>query len=238
MQHIALTRQELLALLEEQLYFLDNALSNFSLHKMIEKCNNKVIGKPVNVSVSTEVEAKRIAVIIRVLVHDTANSTSLLKYLNIIDNIEFIDSSLPDDGKLHSMTGMHGVRGVNPDQYFGLVGKINSNGSLISVPLFEQHLPEWFESYKKVDFQKWWQESIICTDGHSHSRREIVLNMANKDGGAHVDNLLPEKYTKTKDTALTLNIEGVKTDLERNVVYASVAQIGWELINSIDHPIV
>lgn len=234
MREITLTRQELLALLGEQLYFLDNAISNFSQHKLVEKYDNRKIGTPLFAEVSTEVEAKRIAVILRILVHDTGNSTSLLKHLNVIDRTEFIDSSSPKDGRLHSMTGMHGVRGGDPNQYFGLVGKINLNGSLISVPLFEQHLSDWHESYKKIDFQSWWQGDVISVNGHNHSRREVILSVANKDGGAHVDTKLPEKYVITKNTALTLNIEGNKINFERNVVYASIAQIGWELLNSIE----
>lgn len=237
MENVVLTKSYLLSLLGEQLYLLDSSISRFARYESITKYENKVIGKPFFTAALTEIEAKRIATVIRVLLHDTSNSTSLLKHLDIKDKIEFIGSASPNDGKLHSMTGMHGVRGNTPLQYFGLVAKVNENGAFLSVPLFKQHLPEWYGSYKKLDFQDWWDENIISVNGHNYSRKEIVLDMAHKDGGAHVDNMVPQKYYETKNTPLSLNIDGIKTNFERNIAYASVAQIGWELLNSIDEPI-
>ncbi len=207
-----LTYQDYISSLDEQLYFLETSLSKFG---------------------ENEIEAKRISTVIRVLVHDTNNSTSLLKHLNKKDEMKFINSSSPNDGRLHSMTGMIGVRGVNAEQYFGLVAKLNENGMLISVPLFQQHLPEWIEKYSKISFQDWWSMEIIKIGGISLTRKQIILHVANKDGGAHIDDSLPEQYHKTKKSKLNLNIMGIDTDLERNVVFASVAQIGWELQSSI-----
>lgn len=58
--------------------------------------------------------------------------------------------------------------------------------------------------------------------------------VANKDGGAHVDSQLPMNYYVTKQSELQLNILGIETSFERNIAYASVVQIGWELLNSIE----
>lgn len=235
MKNYNLTIPDLLRHLEEQMYFLDISLSNFASHKLIDKFENKDLGLPFFIKISTEIEAKRIATSIRVMTHDTDKSKSLLKHLNIKNNMEFIDSAAPNDGKLHSMTGMIGVRGSSSDGYYGLVAKINNEGQLISVPLYKQHLKEWYKSYQKVSFNTWWDNIIIDVAGLKFSRYDIVKYVANKDGGAHIDKDLPDDYFNAKNSPLNLNISGIQVDLLRNVVYASVAQIGWELLNSIDN---
>lgn len=215
MTNYKLTHEDLLELLKEQRDFINSSLSNF---------------------LTNEIEAKRLATTIRVLVHDTSNSASLLKLLDKKDKIEFINSASSNDGRLHSMTGMVGVRGSNSNQYFGLVAKINKESKFLAVPLFQQHLPQWYESYTKVSFENWWNMEIINIKGIGLTREDLVLNVANKDGSAHVEKtlLLPEKYQKAKMSKLALNINGTETEFERNVVYASIAQIGWELLSSVN----
>jgi hypothetical protein len=237
MEKYTLTPEDLFHSLEEQLYFLDSSLTNYSEHKTIKKYENKVLGKHFNTELKTEIEAKRIATIVRILLHDTTNSTSLLKLLGIKDTISYLDTSAPNDGRLHSMTGMSGVRGSNSNQYLGLVAKINTGGSLIATPLYRQHLEEWYQGYLKLNFADWWGKEIINIKGHKHTRSNLILTVANQDGGAHIhkDKTLPSEYYATKNSNLTLNIQGVETEFERNIVYASIAQIGWELLNSIDN---
>ncbi len=235
MTQIELTKHDLFINLEEQLYFLDSSISNYSLHKTIKKFENKIIGTPVQTKILSEIEAKRIATIVRTLLHDTPNSTSLLKQLDIKDNISFLDTAAPNDGRLHSMTNMSGVRGENSSQYLGLVAKINSGDSLIATPLYNQHLAGWFDDYKKSIFDIWWNKIVIDINENKLNRKELILYAANKDGGAHIDAKLPNDYHTTKSTSLILNILGTETEFERNVVYASIAQIGWELLNSIEY---
>jgi hypothetical protein len=229
-----LTRDELLHSLREQLYFLDLSLSSFSKFENIEGFENKVIGRPFKIKVNTETEAKRLAAMIRILLHDTTQSISLLTSLSIKTHVRYIDTSSPNDGKLHSMSGMRGVQSSNPNQYFGLVAKVNTGNSLAAVPLFKQHLPEWYQHYVNKDFDQWWNSEIIDVNGFKQTRGSLILNIANKDGGAHIDNFFPEEYHIIKNSDLSLNIQGVQTSFERSVVYASVAQIAWELLNSID----
>lgn len=235
MTHIELTRHDLLISLEEQLYFLDESISNFSQHKTTKKLENKVIGNPVQTKILSEIEAKRIATIIRVLLHDTSTSNSLLKQLEVKDNLCFLDTASPNDGMLHSMTNMSGVRASNSNQYLGLVAKINTGDSLIATPLYNQHLKEWYDGYQKLKFDIWWNNTVININGNALKRKDLILNAANKDGGAHIDAKLPNDYGITKKTNLILNIQGTETEFERNIVYASIAQIGWELLNSIEY---
>ncbi|MFY0255311.1 hypothetical protein ACDQ55_15295 [Chitinophaga sp. 30R24] len=79
---------------------------------------------------------------------------------------------------------------------------------------------------------------VIEYNNHSLSRKDLVLFITDKDGGAHVDNSIDLKYYDTKKNSLVLNIMGVNSSLEQNIIYASVAQLGWELINSIDKELI
>jgi hypothetical protein len=233
MTHVELPRPDLLNSLEEQLYFLDVSISNYSRHATITKLKNKVIGNPVEIKISSEIEAKRIATILRVLLHDTGKSISLFKQLDIKDNLRFLDTAAPNNGGLHSMTNMSGVRSSNSHQYLGLVAKINTGDSLIATPLYCQHLPEWYAGYPKLKFDTWWDNIVIDINGNTFKRKDLISDAANKDGGAHIDPKLPN-YDVAKKTNLILNINGTETEFERNIVYASIAQIGWELLNSIE----
>ncbi len=236
MTHVELTRNDLLNSLEEQLYFLDSSISNFSSYKTAKKCVNKVMGKSLQIEVVSEVEAKRIAVIAQLLLHDTPKSFSLLGKLGMKESLRLVDTAASNDGRLHSMTNLHGVRGSRSDHYYGLVAKINDVNGLNSVPLYIQHLKEWHDQYPKLKFEDWWQNRIVIKLGTTELSREKLIGYArNKDGGAHIDkDGLPVDYEIAKRTNLRLNIEGHDTEFGRNVVYASIAQIGWELLNSIE----
>lgn len=227
-----LTDQEFLKHIAEQMYFLDVSLTNFSNMEIVRELRNKHLGAH-EINISTEIEAKRIATIIRVIVHDTRNSESLLKLTNKKDQFVFVDSSSPNDGRLHSMTGMIGVRGSSADPYFGLVAKVNSDEQLFAVPLYLQHLEEWYGSYKKIKFEQWWNSCIMEASSNKFTRKDLVLVVANKDGGAHIDKSISQEYIATKNRLLKLNIFDKEVTLIGNVVYSSVAQIGWELLNSI-----
>lgn len=228
-----LKKPELLYFLREQLYFLDRSLLNFSRCDTVESLKNRVIGSAITLKIESEIEAKRLAVIVRTLLHDTSKSTSLLSHLSVKSHFKYIDTKFSNDERLHSMTGMHGVEG-SPNQYIGLVAKVNDGNSLLAVPLFMQHLPEWYQSYQRKSFEQWWGDVIIDINGHKQTRNTLILNVANKDGGAHVDESQPMDYHAIKNTNVRLKVNGIQTPFERNVVYASVAQIAWELLNSVD----
>jgi hypothetical protein len=51
------------------------------------------------------------------------------------------------------------------------------------------------DKFHEVYNLDWWErESVFTCQGRQFSRKNIVLSMANKDGGAHVDKELEEYY--------------------------------------------
>jgi len=176
-------------------------------------------------------EAIRIASTIRILIHDTRNSTSLLKHLNATGI------------KLWSTT--HGAP-ERATTYFGMgqyryKDGVNSYGpSFDDTPIMEL-----------VPVREWWEQVVYVfskapaatTEGETDntlrlSRKDIVLTATNKDGGAHVDAKLTPAY-ETLAAYGTVGSFGMEVDGVWQVVpikYAhlvSLRQMGFEILRSL-----
>ena len=162
-------------------------------------------------------EAVRVATTIRVLVHQTKASTSLLKHLNAttINLLSTTDDAPPDT--LHKMS--MGTISIGSDgvKYFPTLGE---GGYVAHVPV-----------------SKWWDQVVIVTDRGRLSRRKIVLAAANQDGGAHVDAKLDPEYRALAEagfagTAFRSTGEvHTETALE-GTHHICLRQMGYELLNS------
>jgi hypothetical protein len=127
-----------------------------------------------------EGEAKRLAVSLRVLFHDTRNSKSLLAQLGKKDTSNYIDSSMPF-----------------------MEGNLLSEGGLVAMILREKRsgyvafLDDSPIESRLVSFEKWWSDPVFRdARGSFLSRKDLILAMANQDGGAHVDPSLNKIYAE------------------------------------------
>jgi hypothetical protein len=186
--------------LEEQLSFIEQSAENFDN--------------------GTESEIKRLAVSIRIIVHDTRNSTSLLSSLNK-KNINFLDTSIPyDDTNIISHSGL--IRLKLPE------GKNLSK----PVPLFDKG-----KNNNMVPFDTWWNGIVLVDrEKNKFTRRDIVLTLANKEGGAHIDEEIDDSYFNLrKNNALEMfdvTPEG-KTFSSADQVPASMRQIAHEILKTL-----
>jgi hypothetical protein len=121
-----------------------------------------------------EDEALRLAIALRVLLHDTQKSNSLFKHLGLT-NTRMLTSS----------------RGLgNWQDYLSQEINLSSSEPVRMLPLLGNQFLE-------VPFAHWWSdEPVFIHESKNYSRRLICLSAANKDGGAHVDGEL-EGYYKT-----------------------------------------
>lgn len=217
-----------------------------------------------------EDEAQRIATTLRVLVHDTNNSTSLLTLLQK-KNIQFCDTGLYRDrldaakeqafakSFPDAAAAGYGIAAQHRGEAGLVVAGQNSNGEPAWVaPLDARVLPPAPSAHPALigyhAFEPWWTTPLVeSSTGKYFSRKDLVLIMANQDGGAHVDSGLDQDYDAlTKDVlgvwyadglsreeALALlhadpdSREGLKT-LKGNVAAASVRQIAYEVLLSLD----
>ncbi len=122
---------------------------------------------------------KYIALSLRILLHHQGNSKALLHQLGILEN-RFLDTA----------------------------GELNPNNLIADFNLLSIHLgPDGAEyiprglsnensaNLRKLRFSDWWNMPVVkAENGAKFSRRKLVLNVADTDGGAHVDPDLEVAY--------------------------------------------
>lgn len=126
-------------------------------------------------------EAKRIASTLRTLMHDTGRSTSVLHNLGIKDRFRWIDSG----------------GGINPDNALPSTSSLTSMGPDLQNPangmtFVQRPLGMMLAGGRMTEmpFDKWWDMHVVKDiEGRVFSRKQLVLLLANKDGGSHVDKL-------------------------------------------------
>jgi hypothetical protein len=173
-----------------------------------------------------EDEARRLATVTRVLVHDTRKSVSLLSQLGVKDALRYHDTTLrpPHGALLVSSSGLAIQRMT--------IGGPEGGGRY--VPVGEDPSPERIRP--PVPFHDWWTRPFqIAND--DFTRKQIVLNVANQDGGAHVDPSLDAPYaglTRTNFPGWTYtDAEGTESDFDGNVALACVRQVAYELRRTV-----
>lgn len=167
-------------------------------------------------------EAKRLAVSVRVLVHDTPQSKSLLGLLGFKAGMAVLNTSIPYDK--NNILGHHGLVGIKlgggDNRYFAPLG----DGSPA-------------RPNKYVLFPDWWNDTVIVDKYKSKfSRRELVMALANKDGGAHVDPELDQRYadlTRNNSIGWILS-DGTEERPMGNIELHSMRQIAYEMISSVE----
>lgn len=171
-----------------------------------------------------ESEAKRLAVVIRVLLHDTSRSKSLLNLLKM-KNILFYDSTvdLPPN-VLFAQTGLVRMQ----------IG--SSSNELKYIPPLDNDPPERVN--KKVPFTNWWNKTVFFDiNRNKFSRNDLILAIANKDGGAHVDPDLNEAYANLSKFGslgqFFLIKNGVKEYFNEGPELPSIRQITHEVLKSL-----
>lgn len=159
-----MTNQDFAKHLTEQLGFLDASAVSFDA--------------------GAEAEAKRLALAIRMLVHDTNHSTSLLTHLQVRDKLPWTDSA-PGSIAGAAMTLSAGL--CTMQMQLGARGEARYAAPLNSLAPERIHPGQAF-----ID---WWSDPVLVdAESRSFTRQDLVLWVANKDGGAHVDGALPDAY--------------------------------------------
>ncbi|WP_435819560.1 hypothetical protein [Micromonospora tulbaghiae] len=167
-----------------------------------------------------EDEAKRLAVSLRAILHNTSQSHSLLAQLELTD-------------KLFTDTAEH----INPQNLVNTPGLVMMRmtvgvGLTYIAPLGMLSPPR---IHPPAPFGTWWEFPVMKVGEHVWSRKQLVLALANKDGGAHVDPSLDEDYFRLSRRNL-LGFAYVD-DLGRqeatgNPAAAAVRQITYEVLDT------
>jgi len=167
-------------------------------------------------------EAKRLAVAIRILVHDTDSSRSLLALLK--RDIRFYDTALDyDPSNLLVVCGL-------------LMMKMGTSGGEYVAPL-DNGSPQRY-SNGKIPFAQWWGKTIFVNGrGGSLTRRDLVLTVCDKDGGAHVDLKLDNTYrdfSRANSLGWKFQKDGVEQNFAGRPQLASIRQVAYEVLKSLE----
>ena len=162
-----------------------------------------------------------LAASLRLLLHDTPNSHALLAQLGELNSVEFCDSAY------HR----------NPDNL------IRSHEGLVTMAVIGGKTGAWYlpvltnnrdrRDYPIVSFRSWW-DLMVLQDwvGHSWTRRSLVLEMANKEGGAHDDPTQSEAIRAVElENSMGWVVKDSRGDgtFENRPFLPSIRQIAWEV---------
>lgn len=169
-------------------------------------------------------EGKRLAATIRVLVHDTAQSKSLLGLLNVKQSLLFMDTAPRlNRANLAPTWGlpMMDVGNRTASRFFAPLGVL---------PPSRIHPPKLFDA--------WWSDPVTKDqEGREFCRKDFVMTVANKEGGAHIDPVLsPRWMALTRHNSLGVNYvlsEGNRREVEGDLALQSVRQIAYEIEQTI-----
>lgn len=168
-----------------------------------------------------EIVAKQLAVILRVLFHQTKQSHSLLGQLNLRSGY-FVNTA-------------HSLSPTNVASDFALASVQFTAGTGAKYKAMLGDGPPVTPGRKP--FPEWWNDPVIKDQkGIKFSRRQIVLAVANTDGGGHVDPELEDAYKAlTRDNSLRIYFsigDGVDQEMG-NPVLASLRQIAHETLATL-----
>jgi len=178
----------------------------------------------------SEREAKLIAVAVRVLVHDTSSSKSLLGQLGLKDILTYYDTGdVLITGNFLPTLGL-----------FRVNQRIRGDHQRAS---YDARLDDLADPGSWVSFERWWRRTVsqVPLADWNISREEYVLAVANNEGGAHVDPFFSPLYTAlARENAFGWIHERVKNGVEESSppendpVFAAVRQIGHEIIRTLE----
>ncbi|HGF7511452.1 TPA: hypothetical protein AB5A35_003429 [Vibrio cholerae] len=176
-----------------------------------------------------EILSLSISTAIRVLVHDTKSSTSLLAHLNRKERLFLSTNNESQNESVH--LGL--VRRIN-------VGVCDGKGGEAKYwPLCDERYFASPDSQSYVEFETWWsKEEIFRSPKASLTRKDLVLAIANKDGGAHFDKEVTSNYDdfrkKWSGGSCLVGINsGIKRGYDNIPTLPAIRQIAYELLTTL-----
>jgi hypothetical protein len=160
-----------------------------------------------------EAKAIDVAVRIRALVHETDASHAFLAAIEPnYQNLDIYRKPPPAKSVVFSMP---------------VTIQMSGDGrSIISRDNFTQGFHEL------VPLRRWWTEEYLAIGQVRSSKKQVVLDVANKDGGAHVDPDVPERHAVASEPPFYF---GMNNNFVRpNLARGTVAEAGAELLDYIE----
>ena len=192
-----------------------------------------------------ENEALRLSTTLRVLLHQTPKSNSLLNQMGKLRTLDYVDSGVRRDlfTKIVNQDASPGfVYNYKPADTGLVISSFIGNEFKFIAPLvknrFNPNDPKFHCIVPTRKYSEWWEDKFIeVSNDHSFSRKDIVLALANKEGGAHLDPDIEAKFDDLFRDSMGMwggsdNIEF--QSVKPNIAYATVRQIAYEIMATFD----
>ncbi|HET7418231.1 MAG TPA: SEC-C domain-containing protein [Solirubrobacterales bacterium] len=179
-------------------------------------------------------EGEQLATRARVLLHDARNPHSLLGQLGVKGALRFTDTAIYTQPETKHLGGNRYV--ATGTQHAGLVcWQSTDSGTWTYAPVLAPESKDRMNP--PVGFEHWWRTPFLKDlNGESISRSSVVLHVADKDGGAHVDKALPKAFHRLlTGYALPFQVasdDGSSSDIP-GIVMATTRQIAFELLDTL-----
>lgn len=170
-----------------------------------------------------ETEAYQIANILRSLLHDTGKSTSVLSYIDWKEKMFYYSSAAP-----YSF--------INLMPYNGLVYQKITVGKGVE---YVSGMDDKERQIICLSFDDWWNQIVIDDKNEKFTRKDLVLYIANKEGGCHVDAEVDENYDELFNYN-SIGWEYIESHMEsgvnplNNIVFMSIYATAQELYKTIE----
>lgn len=198
----------LLAHLDEQLAFLDSSCWAFDQ--------------------GAEAECKRLATHVRILVHDTGRSTSLLTHLGVKERLWFHDVAVEQRERYTAMR----AAGHVPLLVGGLVAiEMSPTSRYVAKTI----APNPTATARMSRFDDWWREqALFPMSGPPPSRFDLMDWLVHKAGGAHIDDELPPPFVALMSgEAMGIHFPRIEPPPQNSPIPAAMRQIAEELRTSL-----
>lgn len=160
-----------------------------------------------------EAKAIEIAVRVRTLVHNTSSSHAFLAAIDPnYKNLNIYRRTPP-----------------SPKVVFAIPAGIQMSGDG-TAKFIKDDLSSG--QHELVTLERWWIEEYLIIGTVRSSKKDVVLDVANKDGGAHVDPNIPLRHAAASEPPFAV---GVNENFVRpNLARVTVAQAGNEMLDYLE----
>jgi hypothetical protein len=86
--------------------------------------------------------------------------------------------------------------------------------------------------HELVTLEKWWTDEYLIIGQVRSSKKQVVLDVANKDGGAHVDPDVPAWHVAASEPPFAFGVN--EKFVQPNLARVTVAQAGNELLDYME----
>lgn len=181
------------------------------------------------------VYAKHIAAILRLLLHDTPSSHALLQQAGRLQSTRWLDTAgTISDLNLLPEFNLVGLR-MPPPEYFPILDTFRAGVVEVRQTAFGRAVSRAIGSL--LPFDEWWNRDVIKDRlKQRFSRRDLVLAVANQDGGSHVDPGVDERYyalSRSNSLGWLVVNEDETTSPMGSPVPSSLRQIAHEVLRSL-----